>query len=53
MDKKMKKVTQKIQKAEKLLKKSEKENMKLTKIDKNVRDPLIDKCKKDMKKKKK
>lgn len=49
----MKKVTQKIQKAEKILKKSEKDNEKLTKIDKNVRDPMIEKCKKDMKKSKK
>ncbi len=58
MDKKMHKVTEAMKKAEvdvkknkpkaaiKVLKKAEKKNEKLVKIDKNVRDPLIDKAKK-------
>lgn len=45
MDKKMKKVTQKIQKAESTLKKAEKENIRLTNYDKKVRDPMIEKYK--------
>ena len=43
MDKKMKKVTQKIKKAESTLKKAEKENIRLTNYDKKVRDPMIEK----------
>lgn len=58
MDKKMHQVTKQMQTAErdikkhkntqavKVLKKAEKKNEKLVKIDKNVRDPLIDKAKK-------
>lgn len=63
MDKKMHQVTKKIKKAEKdirkgkekeavkVLKKAEKKNEKLVKIDKNIRDPLIKKCKKERKRK--
>lgn len=63
MDKKMAKVTKqmkvaekdikkgKLPEAKKVLKKAEKENVKLTKIDRDVRDPMIDKCKKVMAKK--
>lgn len=36
--------------AVKMLKKAEKKNEKLVKIDRDVRDPLIEKCKKKMKK---
>ena len=69
MDKKMHRVSEKIMTAEKAVKggmkkkaikvlsKAEKDNEKLVKIDKNVRDPIIDKykklpakCKKPMKK---
>lgn len=62
MDKKMHKVTEKMKVAEKdikkgktkaavkMLKKAEKKNEKLVKIDRDVRDPLIEKCKKKMKK---
>lgn len=51
MDKKMRKqVTKPIRKAEKILKKAEKSNMKLANYDERVRDPLIAKAKK-MKKK--
>lgn len=50
MDKKMRKVTKKIRKAEGTLKKAEKENMKLANFDERVRDPEIKKYKK-MKKK--
>ena len=58
MDKKMHKVTDRMKVAEKDIKKgkdkaaiktlksAEKKNEKLVKIDKNVRDPIIDKCKK-------
>lgn len=58
MDKKMHKVTEKMKVAEKdlrkhkpkeavkVLKKAVKENERLVKIDKNVRDPMIDKYKK-------
>lgn len=61
MDKKMHQVTEKMKKAEKILKRgnrpsaikmiksAEKKNEKLVKEDKNVRDPLIKKCKKEMK----
>lgn len=64
MDRKMHKVTEKMRVAEKDIKKgklkaakrtlksAEKKNEKLVKIDRDVRDPLIDKCKKTMKKKK-
>jgi hypothetical protein len=63
MDKKMHKVTEKMKVAEKDIKKgkkgaavktlksAEKKNEKLVKIDRDVRDPMIDKCKKMMKKK--
>ena len=44
MDKKMAKVTKEVVKAEKILKHAEKANRKLTAIDKNVRDPKIEKC---------
>ena len=51
MDKKMRKeVTQPIRKAEKILKKAEKSNMKLANYDEKVRDPEIASYKK-MKKK--
>lgn len=62
MDKKMAKVTEKMKTAEKEVKggkkeqafktlhKAEKDNKKLTKIDKEVRDPLIEKCKKNSRK---
>ena len=53
LDKKMKRVTQKIIKAEHVLKKAEKDNEKLTKLDKEVRDPKIKKCDMMMKSKKK
>jgi glutamyl-tRNA reductase len=61
VDKKMAKVSRKIRTAEKdirehkskaatkTLKKAEKENVRLTKIDREERDPFIEKCKKDMK----
>lgn len=64
MDKKMHKVTEKMKMAEKeiakgepkkaakTLKGAEKKNEKLVKIDRDVRDPMIDKCKKEMKGKK-
>ena len=64
MDKKMHKVTQKIRVAEKNLSKGKKKlatkelksaaksNEKLVRIDRDVRDPLIAKCKKSMKSKK-
>lgn len=60
MDKKMHKITESMKKAgadiakakpkmaAKVLKKAEKANEKLVKIDRDVRDPLIDKCKKEM-----
>lgn len=63
MDKKMHKVTKQMRVAEKDIKKgklkaakrtlksAEKKNEKLVRIDRDVRDPLIDKCKKAMKKK--
>ena len=62
MDKKMHQVTKKMQiakddirkgkvkQAQKVLHKAEEKNEKLVKIDKNVRDPMIKKCKKEMKK---
>lgn len=62
MDKKMAKVTKEMKTAEKdvkkgkktaavkTLKKAEKKNVKLTKIDRDVRDPMLKKCKKVMKK---
>ena len=65
MDKKMHKVTEKIKIAEKdikkgdkkdavkTLKKAEEKNEKLVKIDKDIRDPMIKKCKEEMKMKKK
>lgn len=65
MDKKMHKVTEKMKVAEKdvkkgakkkavkTLKKAEKANEKLVKIDRDVRDPIIEKYKKNMKKGKK
>jgi len=47
MDKKMRsKVTKPIRKAEKILKKAEKSNMKLADYDEKVRDPEIKKYKK-------
>lgn len=64
MDKKMHQVTKRMETAEKdvkkgktkeavkTLNKAEKKNEKLVKIDKNVRDPMIKKCKKMMKEKK-
>jgi Xaa-Pro aminopeptidase len=51
MDKKMRRVSKKIRKAESTLKKAEKENMELADYDERVRDPMIKKCKHDMKKK--
>lgn len=65
MDKKMARVTAQMKTAEKDIKKgkkgaavkalkaAEKKNVKLTKIDREVRDPMIEKCKKEMKKGKK
>ena len=65
MDKKMHQITKRMETAEKdikagkskaatkVLKKAEKKNEKLVKIDREVRDPLIAKCKKTMKKGKK
>jgi hypothetical protein len=62
MDKKMHKITTKMKTAEKdikmgkakqaakVLKRAEEKNEKLVKIDREVRDPLIKKCKKAMKK---
>jgi hypothetical protein len=62
MDKKMHKITKRMETAEKdikankkgaavkALKGAEKGNEKLVKIDRDVRDPLIEKCKKSMKK---
>lgn len=64
MDKKMHQVTKRMETAEKdvkkgepkaalkTLKKAEKKNEKLVKIDRDVRDPMIKKCKKMMGKKK-
>ena len=53
MDKKMRsEVTKPIRKAEKILKKAERSNMKLADYDEKVRDPMIDKCKKKMRNKK-
>jgi len=46
MDKKMRKVTKKIRKAESVLKKAEKENVRLADYDEKVRDPLIKRLKK-------
>jgi hypothetical protein len=46
MDKKMRKVTKKIRKAESVLKAAEKENTKLANYDERVRDPEIKKYKK-------
>ena len=60
MDKKMAKVTKSMKMAERDIKKgrpraaitalkgAEKKNVKLTKIDREERDPLIDKCKRSM-----
>jgi Xaa-Pro aminopeptidase len=45
VDKKMRKVTKDIRKAESSLKKAEKRNVKLADYDERVRDPLIKKCK--------
>jgi hypothetical protein len=53
MDKKMRKVTAKIKKAESTLKKAEKENVKLANYDERVRDPQIKKLHKLEKKKSK
>lgn len=51
MDKKMRKqVTKPIRKAEKILKKAERANVKLADYDEKVRDPMISKCKKLKKK---
>jgi uncharacterized protein YfeS len=61
MDRKMAKVTRQMKTAGrdikkgdkegalKALKGAEKKNVKLTKIDREVRDPMIEKCKKEMK----
>ena len=46
MDRQMKQVTKKIVTAEHVLREAEKQNKKLTHIDKTVRDPLIEKYKK-------
>jgi hypothetical protein len=46
MDKKMRKVTKKIRKAESTLKTAERENMRLANYDERVRDPMIKKAKK-------
>lgn len=46
MDKKMRKVTAKIRKAESTLKKAERENTKLANYDERVRDPQIKRLKK-------
>lgn len=47
MDKKMRsQVTKPIRKAEKILKKAEKSNVKLANFDEHERDPIIDKAKK-------
>ena len=46
----MRQVTDKMRRAEKTLRKAEKQNMKLADYDERVRDPMIKKCKK-MKKK--
>lgn len=43
MDKKMRKVTKKIRRAESILKKAEKENMRLANYDERIRDPEIKK----------
>lgn len=54
MDKKMRsQVTRPIRKAEKILKKAERANMKLADFDERVRDPQIKKLHKLQKKKKK
>lgn len=53
MDRKMAKVTKKLKTADRVLREAEKENVKLTKIDREVRDPKIKKCDKMMKSKKK
>lgn len=45
MDKKMRKVTKKIRKAESLLSKAEHENVNLANFDEKVRDPMIKKYK--------
>ena len=50
MDKKIRKVTQKIRKAESILKRAEKSNVKLADYDERVRDPQIKKYKKLVKK---
>ena len=42
----MRKVTKKIRVAESVLKKAEKENMRLADYDERVRDPIIEKAKK-------
>ena len=52
MDKKMHKITESMKKAGKILSKAESKNEKLVKEDKEVRDPIIKKCKKVMKGKK-
>jgi len=63
MDKKMHAISKRMETAEKdikkgktkeagrVLKKAVKKNEKLVKIDRDVRDPMIKKCKKEMKKK--
>lgn len=50
MDKKMRKVTKKIRTAEGMLKRAEKENSKLADYDEKIRDPMVHKCEKKMKK---
>lgn len=51
MDKKMRKqVGKPLKKAEKLVHKAERANAKLADFDEKVRDPMIAKCKKKMKK---
>lgn len=50
MDKKIRKVTKKIQKAESILKRAEKANVKLADYDEKVRDPQIKKYKQLVKK---
>ena len=50
MDKRMRRVTKKIRTAESTLKKAERENIKLANYDEKVRDPMIKKYKKMVKK---
>jgi hypothetical protein len=53
MDKKMRKVSRELRKGEHEIERAAKKNDKLANYDEKVRDPMIDKCKKMEKNKKK